>query len=326
VSEHDFYEEEEFTTQFNGETLRRIAGQLKPYWPWVLGFLSLIVAVSALDSYFTYLSSRLIDEGIIAKDTVAASAILIQYASLILIQAISVFGFIYMTGYPGREGAIRPAREHVHPLAEPIPGLLQQDAGGLDHLARDVRYGSCGRAGYLGNARCDMGHRQHRDIHVLHVANQPPVDHDCRGDHPDHRCGGSRVQKAHPGPVSRRAPGQFQDHGALQRDDHRCPGHQGFDDGERANQEEFQELTGEMYEAGYRAAWLSALFLPTVQLIAAFAVGAVILYSGVQANTGSDSMIRGRYPGLHLLHHLHALADQRDGPRLCRHAVGHRLR
>ena len=38
-----------------------------------------------------------------------------------------------------------------------------------------------------------------------------------------------------------------------------------------------------MYNAGYRAAWLSALFLPTVQLISALAVAAIIWYSGWQA-------------------------------------------
>ncbi len=37
---------------------------------------------------------------------------------------------------------------------------------------------------------------------------------------------------------------------------------------EEANLDEFKDLTGEMYRAGYRAAWLSALFLPAVQMIA----------------------------------------------------------
>ena len=56
---------------------------------------------------------------------------------------------------------------------------------------------------------------------------------------------------------------------------------------EEANQAEFNELAGDMYRAGYRAAWLSALFLPTVQIISSLAVGAVIWYSGFQANTGT---------------------------------------
>jgi ATP-binding cassette, subfamily B, bacterial len=42
---------------------------------------------------------------------------------------------------------------------------------------------------------------------------------------------------------------------------------------EKENMREFGELTGEMYKAGYRAAWLSALFLPTVQIIASIRTG-----------------------------------------------------
>ncbi len=52
---------------------------------------------------------------------------------------------------------------------------------------------------------------------------------------------------------------------------------------EDANLADFTGLTNEMYGASYRAAWLSALFLPAVQLISAFAVGAVVLYAGLGA-------------------------------------------
>jgi len=55
---------------------------------------------------------------------------------------------------------------------------------------------------------------------------------------------------------------------------------------EKENLQEFGQLSGEMYTAGYRAAWLSALFLPTVQIISAVGVGAVIWYSGAQASVG----------------------------------------
>ena len=41
-----------------------------------------------------------------------------------------------------------------------------------------------------------------------------------------------------------------------------------------------------MYNAGFRAAWLSALFLPTVQIISAFALGMVIYFGGLQTQTG----------------------------------------
>ena len=53
---------------------------------------------------------------------------------------------------------------------------------------------------------------------------------------------------------------------------------------EDQNTKEFQELTCRMYKASYRAAWLSALFLPTVQIIAAVALGMIVGYGGMQIN------------------------------------------
>ena len=95
------FEEEEFTTQFNGSTLLRILAQAKPHWPMVVGFLIAIALVSGLDSYFTFLSARIIDEGIIAGDTEALMDIAKQYGVLIVVQAIAVFGFIYYAGILG---------------------------------------------------------------------------------------------------------------------------------------------------------------------------------------------------------------------------------
>jgi ATP-binding cassette subfamily B protein len=55
---------------------------------------------------------------------------------------------------------------------------------------------------------------------------------------------------------------------------------------EDENLAEFQELTGTMYRASYRAAWLSALFLPTVQIISALALGIIVWYSGLEIQVG----------------------------------------
>jgi ATP-binding cassette subfamily B protein len=56
---------------------------------------------------------------------------------------------------------------------------------------------------------------------------------------------------------------------------------------EQANLGEFSILTQDMYSAGFKAAWLSALFLPVVQMISAVAVAAVALYGGRQAQLGA---------------------------------------
>lgn len=59
---------------------------------------------------------------------------------------------------------------------------------------------------------------------------------------------------------------------------------------EEENLKEFSELTDEMFRSSYRAAWLSALFLPTVQVVSAFALGAIVWYGGMQSITSTFSV------------------------------------
>jgi ATP-binding cassette subfamily B protein len=55
---------------------------------------------------------------------------------------------------------------------------------------------------------------------------------------------------------------------------------------EERNLEEFGELTRSMYKASYRAAWLSALFLPAVQMLSAVALALIVINGGSQAIAG----------------------------------------
>ncbi len=77
--EYEYFEEEEFNTDFNGRTLRRILAQTLPYRRWVLGFLAMISIVAFLDAYFTFLSKRIVDEGIVAGNRAALMQIVTQY-------------------------------------------------------------------------------------------------------------------------------------------------------------------------------------------------------------------------------------------------------
>jgi ATP-binding cassette subfamily B protein len=56
---------------------------------------------------------------------------------------------------------------------------------------------------------------------------------------------------------------------------------------EESNLEEFSELSQGMYKASFKAAWLSALFLPTVQVISAMGLGIVLWQSGLQVQIGN---------------------------------------
>jgi ATP-binding cassette, subfamily B, bacterial len=92
---------------------------------------------------------------------------------------------------------------------------------------------------------------------------------------------------------------------------------------EDENTREFQGLTTQMYKASYRAAWLSALFLPTVQIIAALALGFIVGYGGTQITNRSDD--HRRHPGLRLVPDLHDVADPGPGKGVRRDAALHRV-
>lgn len=55
---------------------------------------------------------------------------------------------------------------------------------------------------------------------------------------------------------------------------------------EAKNLEEFGVLTEDMYQSAFKAAWLSALFLPVVQIISAIAIGSIAWFGGVQTVSG----------------------------------------
>jgi ATP-binding cassette subfamily B protein len=55
---------------------------------------------------------------------------------------------------------------------------------------------------------------------------------------------------------------------------------------EEKNLGEFDQMASGLYRASYRAAWLSALFLPVVQIVGAVALGAIIWYGGYQVQLG----------------------------------------
>ncbi len=278
---HEF-EEEEFSTQFNGATLRRILAQTKPYWRMMAGFMTLIAIAAMMDSVFTYLSKLLIDEGIVARDLVAMRRILTYYGGLIVVQACSVFGFIYLTGKLGeliRYDLRKKLFAHLQKLSlsyynkTPVGWIMSRVTSDTDRLAELVTWGILDTCWGLFNIITALIFMvvidaklatlvsivvpviivvaiQFKQRIIVEYRKVRKINSQITG-HYNETITGVRVIKA------------------LGR--------------EQENLVQFGALSGSMYRAGYRAAWLSALFLPTVQLISAFAVSAIILYAGRQA-------------------------------------------
>jgi ATP-binding cassette, subfamily B, bacterial len=282
VSEQYEFEEEEFSTQFNGATVRRILAQTKPHWPLLVGFLILIAVASFLDSLFTYLSKLIIDDGIVAGNPDELWRILTIYGSLILVQSISVFGFIYLTGILGERITFdlrKKLFKHLQRLSlsyynkTPVGWIMSRVTSDTERVAELVTWGILDVTWGVLNILTAIYFMvlidwrlaaivsviipvivvvaiQFKQRLIKEYRDVRKINSKITG-HYAETIMGVRVVKA------------------LSR--------------EEANLKEFNALSGSMYRAGYRAAWLSALFLPTVQIISALGIGAIIWYGGWQA-------------------------------------------
>jgi ATP-binding cassette subfamily B protein len=286
MSDEFEFEEEEFSTQFNGQTLLRILAQAKPYWRWLTGFLIAIAIVSGLDSYFTFLSKRMVDEGIVAGNRAALTHIVTIYGSLIVVQAAGVFSFIFLTGILGeriRYDLRKKLFNHLQDLSfsyfdrTPVGWIMSRVTSDTDRIAElvtwgmlDITWGAMNIATAIYfmmviNWRLALVvltiipmlvvvAAQFKKKILVEYRQVRKINSKITGAY-NENIQGVRVVKA------------------LCREDE--------------NLREFGELTGQMYGASYRAAWLSALFLPVVQLISAMAVGSIVWYGGLQAQVGA---------------------------------------
>jgi len=281
-----YFEEEEFTTKFNGRTVLRILSQVKTHRMWIIGFVSMIGLVSTLDSYFTFLSKRIIDEGIVPGNVEALRSIITRYGLLVLLQSAGVFGFIYLAGVLGervRYDLRQKMFNHLQDLSlsyynrTPVGWIMSRVTSDAERVAELVTWGLLDITWGLMNIitatffmmriNWRMGLIVFAIIPILVVVASQfkkkiivefrlvrKINSKITGSY-NENITGVRVVKA------------------FGREDR--------------NMNEFGDLTSEMYRAGYRAAWLSALFLPTVQIISAIALGSIVWYGGLQATVGN---------------------------------------
>ncbi len=279
------FEEEEFTTTFNGQTMLRILKQVTPHWPWLIGFLVTISIVSGLDSYFTYLSKRIIDEGIGVGNIEVLQEILTQYGLLILVQAASVFGFIYLAGVLGervRYDLRKKMFGHLQELSlayysqTPVGWIMSRVTSDSERVSELVTWGLLDITWGIINivTAAFFMFRIHWRLALIVFTIVPILIVVATAFKKKIIVQYRQVRK-----INSKITGAYNENitgvrvaKAFSR--------------ENQNMQEFGQLTSEMYQAGYRAAWLSALFLPTVLIISALALGSVVWYGGLQATVG----------------------------------------
>ena len=282
-------EEEEYTSQLTTPTFSRIVGLIKPHWRWMAGFLAAIIVTAASDALFTYLNKLIIDQGIVAKNIPALIKYASYYGGLQLMQAVLVFTFIYLVGILGERiqyDLRRALFNHLQELSlsyysQNAVGRLMarvtSDSGRVSNLMTwgtlDVTWAIVSIASstvFMMIINWKLGlivfsiipilvaiAVQFRKRILVEFRKSRRANSKITGEY-NQNIQGVRVVKA------------------LGREDE--------------NLKEFSHLTDNMYHASYRAAWLSALFLPTVQIISAIALGVIVYYSGMQSQLGGFSI------------------------------------
>lgn len=278
-------EEEDFESKLSQKTFSRILLLLKPHKIWVGCFLLSIAIVAMLDGYFTYLSKQIIDLGIIAHDKVALHRAILTYGSLILVQASFVLVFIYLVSVLGeriRYDLRRQIFDHLQKLSlsyfsrTPVGWIMSRVTSDSDRVAELMTWGLLDVTASIisiATAAYFMITIQWR-LALIILAILPILLFVAVKFRRLILVQYRKVRK-----INSKITGSFNENitgvrvvKALGRED--------------VNLAEFSELTGQMYGAGYRAAWLSALFLPTVQVISAFALGCVVWFGGLEVKVG----------------------------------------
>jgi ATP-binding cassette subfamily B protein len=282
----NYFEEEEFTSsQIDSRTLRRIFALTRPHKKMVAGFLVCIAVVASLDSIFTYLSKRIIDEAIVPANPQILPGILSIYGSLIILSALGVFGFIFLVATVGeriRYELRQKLFNHLQQLSlayysrTPIGWIMSRVTSDTERVADLITWGLIDLTWAFMSIISSMAFMFYINwrmalvvlaalpiLVVVAIQFRKRIIEQFR-----------KVRK-----INSKITGALNENitgvrvvKALGRED--------------ANLKEFGLLTNDMYKAGFRAAWLSALFLPTVQLITAAALGGIVLFSGAQIQIG----------------------------------------
>ncbi|MFN8398800.1 MAG: ABC transporter ATP-binding protein [Anaerolineales bacterium] len=278
-------EEEEHTSQITFPVFKRIMGIIKPHWRWVLGFLITIGLVSSLDAYFTYLNKEIVDNGINLGDKAFLIKVSWIYGSLLLLQSVFVFTFIYLAGVLGERVQYDLRKllfNHLQDLSlsyyaqNAVGRLIARVTSDTGRVSELVTWGIVDSVWAFMNIITSLTFMAIINWKLaLIVSIIIPIMIWVANKFQSYILLEFRVTRR----TNSKITGAYNENiqgvrvvKALGRED--------------ANLVEFQNLTSTMYRSSYRAAWLSALFLPTVQIIAAFALGAIVWYGGVEISTG----------------------------------------
>ena len=289
MSQHDHFEEEEFDTQFNGQTVLRLIRQGLAHWPLMFGYLLAMLLTATMDGFLTFVSMRIIDEGILAGNAVLLNQLVIQYGLGLLLVAIGVMGFIFSAGRLGERVQYDLRKRMFARLQDlslsyydrtPVGWLMSRLTSDATRAGELVSWGFMDLVWGAASILISLVFMAMIDVRMMLilVAVVPILivvsfrfKKKILVEYRDVRKTNSKITGAYNENIT-----GVRVVKSLRR--------------EEGNLDDFKDVTRTMYRAGFRAAWLSALFLPVVQLISAVGVSSIVLYGGWQFQLGATTI------------------------------------
>jgi ATP-binding cassette subfamily B protein len=281
-----YFEEEEFDSRFSGKTLLRMMHQATAHWRWLVGFLTLIALVAFVDSLLTYLTKIIIDDGILAGDMEKIWKILLLFGAMIAVQAAMIFGVVLLVGLLGERikyDLRKTMFDHLQDLSlsyfdrTQVGWIMARVTSDSERIARLITWGFFDSAWSVMSVATSIVFMLiiNARLALIVLATVPILLYVAVKFKTKIIAEFRRVRK-----INSKITGAFNENiSGVKAVKALCR--------EERNQREFGSITFDMYRAGFRAAWLSALFLPAVQLITAVALGSIIWYSGARIATGA---------------------------------------
>lgn len=279
------FEEEEFQTSFNGGTLLRIIKQVRPHWKWAAGFIVAVALMSAGESFNTYLAKMMIDDGIGQGNGQVILQIAGVFGLVILFQALMVLIFIYLTGVLGERVEYDMRKklfDHLQNLSlsyyskTPVGWIMSRVTSDTERIAELVTWGAldvvwaianiCTALFFMLTINWQLALLVFATIPILigvAIWFKQKILVEYRASRKAH----SKITGAYNENIT-----GVRVVKALRR--------------EEENLVEFGTLTNEYHRSAYRAAVLSALFLPAVQIISAVALGSIVYFGGLSIEVG----------------------------------------
>jgi len=279
------FKEENFNNKLSFKTATRILKQATPHWPLLVGFICFIMITAFLEAFNTYLIKNAIDNAVMPGNKDLLLRYMMLYGSLHIILAGTVFGFIYCAGRLGEQVQYdlrKKLFDHLQDLSfsyfdkTPVGWIISRCTSDIQRVSDLVTWNLLDLVWAITNITSAVVFMLLINWKMaLIVVVAMPILITIALRFQKYIIGEFRKVRS----INSKITGAYNENitgvkiiKALVR--------------EKKNLSLFGELTDNMFKASYRAIWLSAIFLPIVQLLTAVAFGAVLWFGGFQFKLG----------------------------------------